>query len=48
MDSIEFIKVLAEIDKKIVDHSDFYEMAEEYGFLAPWSVESLEGCSSVG
>ena len=49
----EFLKYMVEVSVKQEDHNDFYELAEKYGFLAPWSskIEDecvLEGCSIIG
>ena len=46
MNSVEFLKEVVEVSEIQEDHNDFYELAEEYGFLAPWSV--IEGCSIIG
>ena len=39
MTSEEFIKVVMEVEEIHKDHNEFYELAEKYGFLTPWSEE---------
>ena len=42
MNTLEFYKIVKEIDEVYQNHNDFYELAEKYGFLAPWSPEISE------
>jgi len=37
MSTAELMRVMLEHDKMVNDHHDFYDLAEKYGFLAPWS-----------
>ena len=39
----QFIKATTEYDETHKDHSDFYELAEKYGFCTPWC--KCEECS---
>lgn len=43
MTTEQFIKLAIEHDEAHKDHSDFYELAEKYGFFAPWSECIEEG-----
>jgi len=36
METIEFIRTIQEIEEIHQNHSDFYELAEKYGFCTPW------------
>jgi len=40
MNNTKLIKQIVEISNTQQDHSDFYELAEEYGFCTPW----CDGC----
>ena len=42
MTNKEFFKKLYEVEQKQSDHNEFYELAEKYGFLTPWSEEIYE------
>ena len=33
----EYLKIENEVEKIHKEHNDFYELAEKYGFYAPWS-----------
>ena len=48
MTTEQFIKAVIEHDEIIRDHSEFYELAEKYGFCTPWCKCETEGCSLVG
>ncbi len=37
MKNEEFLKYIVEVSVQQEAHNDFYELAEQYGFLAPWS-----------
>ena len=43
METTEFIKLVEKTNKEQLDHSDFYELAEKYGFCTPWC--ECEKCS---
>ena len=38
MKTDKYLKLVNEVDEIQRDHSDFYELAEKYGFYTPWSV----------
>ena len=36
MCATDFYQVMNEVSQTQEDHSDFYELAEKYGFCTPW------------
>lgn len=43
MTTEQFLKAAIEHDETVKDHSEFYELAEKYGFCTPWC--RCEECS---
>ena len=46
MTNKEFYSKLIEVEEIQENHSDFYELAEKYGFNTPW--DNILGRSSTG